>query len=271
MFYTRQFLEETLAVTKLPEYLYHYTSIETLAHILSGRRLRFARLDTVNDPDEARTKDLELASTLAFVSCWTEESCELIAMWKLYTPDMHGVRLKFPSNLFSGRGQAQIVEEGGAVLFFDSPVTIHRRELPPHPPIHSLYGPNKVYYTDDKEYLIPNCVDEQDHFTRVLLHDLGKAKNPYWAFEAEWRFMLYAIPYEIRMSRESAMRDAILNLHAYPVLQKECFLNIDQTAIEEATIRLGPRVNAAEKIIVETLRDKYCENVKIEESSLRVR
>lgn len=271
MFYTRQFLKDNLAVTTLPAYLYHYTSIETLAHILSGRRLRFARLDTVNDPDEARTKDLNLASTLAFVSCWTEESSELIAMWKLYTPEMQGVRLKFPSNLFSGRGQAQIVEEGGAVLFFDPPVTIHRKELAPHPPIHSLYGPNKVYYTDNEEYLIPHCIQEHDYFTKMILYDLGKAKNSYWSFEAEWRFMLYAVPYEIRMSRASAMRDAFLNLEDHPVLEREYFLCVDQTAIEEMTIRLGPRVNAAQKLIVEALCDKYCKNVKIENSMLRVR
>ena len=271
MFYTREFIENVLNVSELPEYLYHYTSIETLAHILSGRKLRFARLDTVNDPDEARTTDMEQASTLVFVSCWTAEDKELLAMWKIYAPDMQGVRLRFPSNLFLGRKRAQIVEEGGAVMFIDESVDIHRKPPAPNAPIRSLYGPNKVLYTDDINYLIPNCIYEHDGFTQVILHDLGKAKNPYWSFEAEWRFMLYAIPYEIRMAHDSPTREIILDLESYPVIENDYFLGMDRTAIEEMTIRLGPRITLAQRLIVEALRDKYCPSVKIEESALRVR
>ena len=45
MFYTDDFMWNTLGVQKLPEVLYHYTSIETLALILAKRSLRFSRLD----------------------------------------------------------------------------------------------------------------------------------------------------------------------------------------------------------------------------------
>lgn len=271
MFYTRQFVEEVLAVTELPTYLYHYTSIETLAHILSGHRLRFTRLDTVNDPDEARARDLRHASTLVFVSCWTEQATELIAMWKLYTPEMQGVRLRFPSNLFSGRKYPQIVEEGGAIQFFNGPVDILRKAPAPGITIHSLAGPNKVYYTDSEEHLIPTCINEHEGFTQVILHDLGKAKNPYWFFEEEWRFMLYATPSEIRIKRDSPSREIILDLETYPVLEKSQLIPIDPSAIDEMSILLGPRVNPAQRLLVEALRDKYCPAVEIQSSSLKVR
>lgn len=38
------------------QYLYHYTSIETLALILKNRTIRFNNLQNVDDPEEAETK-----------------------------------------------------------------------------------------------------------------------------------------------------------------------------------------------------------------------
>ena len=31
-----------------------------------------------------------------YVSCWTEDSEESIPLWNLYTPNMHGVRIRMP-------------------------------------------------------------------------------------------------------------------------------------------------------------------------------
>lgn len=271
MFYTRQFIEDTLRVDRLPEYLYHYTSIETFALILNSQRLRFSRLDTVNDPEEARTTDLKCASTLAFASCWTEEDDELIAMWKLYTPDMQGIRLKMPTNLFAERKHPQIVEEGGAIQFFAGNVDISRKAPALGIVVRCVFGPNKVHYTDDQDYLVPSCITEHDNFTQIILHDLGKAKNHYWSFEREWRFMLYAMPYEIRVQHGSNDRNIILDLEEYPVLETAHYLPLDKSAIEEMEILLGPRINDAQEILVKTLRDRYCPGVPITKSRLKVR
>lgn len=270
MFYTRQFIENTLRVDRLPEYLYHYTSIETFALILNSQKLRFSRLDTVNDPEEARAADLKYASTLVFASCWTEEEDELIAMWKLYTPDMQGIRLKMPTNLFAGQNPPQ-VEEGGAIQFFDGNIEILRK--PPATGImtNRVFGPNKVHYTDDEDYLIPNCIIEHNNFTEIVLHDLGKAKNPYWSFEREWRFLLYGIPSEIRVKQGSGYRNIILDLEEYPVLETAYYLPLDASAIKKAEILLGPRINKAQEILVKTLRDTYCPKVPITKSRLKVR
>ncbi len=51
------------------EYLYHYTSIETLALILKNRTIRFNNLLNVDDPEEAETKDLGLSGKHCLVSC----------------------------------------------------------------------------------------------------------------------------------------------------------------------------------------------------------
>ena len=44
---------------KTPRYLFHYTSIDNLCLILKTRAIRFTRLDKVNDPEEALTKEFK--------------------------------------------------------------------------------------------------------------------------------------------------------------------------------------------------------------------
>ena len=85
-----------------PEILFHYTSIETLALILSSKTIRFNRLDLVNDVDEALSPDYPSAQTLVFASCWTATEADEIALWKLYS-EFSGVRIALPTNMFAGR------------------------------------------------------------------------------------------------------------------------------------------------------------------------
>ena len=75
--------------------IYHYTSIQTLALILRNKKIRFNRLDKVDDMEESiygsgpnRTK----LGIYAFVSCWTKSEKENPALWKMYT-DYKGVRI----------------------------------------------------------------------------------------------------------------------------------------------------------------------------------
>lgn len=78
------------------QHLYHYTSLETLALILAHRTLRFNSLQFVDDMEEAEAADLKHFGKFVYVSCWTREENESIPMWKMYTPDMHGVRIQLP-------------------------------------------------------------------------------------------------------------------------------------------------------------------------------
>ena len=78
------------------DYLYHYTSIETLALILSNKTLCFNNLLNVDDIEEAETSDMGKFGRFVYASCWTNDERESIPLWNLYTPDMHGVRIKLP-------------------------------------------------------------------------------------------------------------------------------------------------------------------------------
>lgn len=79
-----------------PQVLYHYTSLDTLALILTNKSTCFNTLLNVDDIDEAETSDLGQFGKYVYVSCWTDEAAESIAMWQLYTPNMHGVRIQLP-------------------------------------------------------------------------------------------------------------------------------------------------------------------------------
>jgi len=80
MFYTRQFIEDTLRVDRLPEYLYHYTSIETFALILNSQRLRFSRLDVT--ACIWNRSGSHLAQFWARINCkWKSPWAHIICQW----------------------------------------------------------------------------------------------------------------------------------------------------------------------------------------------
>ena len=112
-----------------PEYLYHYTSIETLALIMSKRCIRFNCLKFVDDPEENVSSDIKQSGKLCLVSCWTDMVEDSLPMWNMYTPKMRGVKLKMKSypfkeypatmknawNLLDSDGN--IVEESGMISY----------------------------------------------------------------------------------------------------------------------------------------------------------
>lgn len=74
--------------------LFHYTTIENLCLILKSRAIRYTRLDKVNDPDESLTKQFPDSKYFVYVSSWTSEESESLPLWKMYSADMKGVRLR---------------------------------------------------------------------------------------------------------------------------------------------------------------------------------
>jgi hypothetical protein len=75
-FYTDDFMFEVMRIEQLPSALHQYTTVESLRNILASRSLRFSRLDTVNDPEEATAPDVPMASSSVFVSCWSGTEAE---------------------------------------------------------------------------------------------------------------------------------------------------------------------------------------------------
>lgn len=272
MFYTDKFLREVLGIKEIPGTLYHYTSIETLALILRNRTIRFSRLDGLNDPEEANAEDLPLAATLVFASCWTAQARESLAMWKMYTPDMQGVRIRLPSNPFVGRHAPDLMGKGGVIQKIDGRILV-TRDAPAHG-IVSYYvtGPNKIYYTDDKVYRNLQCVSRNETESRVELHGLGMVKNTYWSFEEEWRYTILGTFCErLLPSGTSILDDPSFDLRRYPVKETALYIPLDSTSLNAVDILLGPRVSEAQELIVQALLDKYTSAFTLERSSINVR
>lgn len=82
------------------EYLYHYTSIETLALILKNRTIRFNSLDKMDDLQEQKTADLQNIGQFCYISSWTDDDTESMPMWNMYASLNLGVRIKLRKNPF---------------------------------------------------------------------------------------------------------------------------------------------------------------------------
>ncbi|QIL80726.1 DUF2971 domain-containing protein [Diaphorobacter sp. HDW4A] len=271
MYYTDDFMADVMGIERLPDVLFHYTSIETLALILETKSLRLGRLDSVNDPEEASACDLPNAATLVFASCWTSQERESLAMWRMYTPNMQGLRIALPNNPFAGRHEPTIFEKGGAMQRFDGRITIHREKGDHGITSCCVTGPNKIYYTDELKYRNGRCLDNDGSQWTVQLHDLGMFKSTYWSFEEEWRFKLLATFSEGILNSPNPASHPAFDLESYPVVETAVFVPLDVECLQNMEVLLGPCVNTGQELLVKALLQKFAPNAKLRSSEIRVR
>ena len=79
--------------------VYHYTSLSALAMILHSKRIRFSRLDTLDDIRETAGIPAILPYHL-YVSCWTLDEKENIVLWDMYTRT-RGIRIQLPKVFYN--------------------------------------------------------------------------------------------------------------------------------------------------------------------------
>jgi len=240
-FYTDDFMWEVLGIRALPERLQHFTSVDALEKIVSSKTLRFARLDTVNDPEEADAADLPGAATSVFVSCWTDAERDALPMWSMYGGDFSGVRISLPSNMFAGRNKPGVFEDGGALVTFDGSVEI-QRDLPAMGGKGcAIIGPNKVYYSDDALYRRPQMIHRRRGRARVVPFDLGMVKGLDWSFEEEWRFKISLLAFSGDYPDDAYFNEVTLDLATHPVTTDHLLVPLDPSALDEMQIMLGPK------------------------------
>lgn len=67
-------------------------------------KISYNNLLYVDDIEEVETEDMGKFGRYVYVSCWTDDSEESIPLWHMYTPNMHGVRIRmqhFPFKKYS--------------------------------------------------------------------------------------------------------------------------------------------------------------------------
>jgi len=276
-----------------PEHLYHYTSIEGLAHILESKQIRFSRLDLLDDVTEGQSKDPVDWRKYFFVSCWTADSEESIPLWSMYTPDMAGVRLKLPTEMF----KMHILNLEDIPDFIQLADTSAAPEganisIRCHMPYEKLHGedyfvmtpcfgkdvwPFKVDYTNNEEQLNQNLIsyNKETDQTSVSGFEVAKYKKKVWEFQNEWRFRIYCHNAAPRSLKNTMPKDDYCNLMIKElsnlgtgISQKYFFMELAQDALDNLEVILGPKVDPAHKIIVNSLIKNYCPNANLLQSRL---
>lgn len=279
-------------MTNIPQTLYHYTSLETLALILTNKSLCFNTLLNVDDIEEAETSDMGLLGKYVYVSCWTDEAAESIPMWQLYTPNMHGVRIQLPIFPFKEHHY-----KAGELHFKENTTS--------YIDLKKMFDDNKasicgnfpelvqITYTTDKTLLHPRTKfgDSLDDFKSVLgngstgkqqskttirFKELGRYKNVDWQFQKEWRYWLFMAPLGIGTSSQITPKTTV---DLYSLLQdkdarppyERFFVDLSEEAISQMQIVFGPRMTEAEKILAKHLLRGSGLDGKWKESALRIR
>lgn len=259
------------------QFLYHYTSIPTLAYILRNRSIRFNNLLNVDDPEEAETEDLGKAGRHCLVSCWTDISEDLIPMWNIYTPDMKGVRIKMRQNPFKqytyNKGELHFTQTTNSYIDYNSDYAKKVNIFDKCPLLV------KVEYTENEKLLKPKVITKSENGVTVSFNDIGKYKRTSWAFQHEYRYKITTAPWSMEELEKVETPEEQLQIFMRLLDENntqycnEIFLNLADDAFEDMEILLAPKTTDAEYIIVDALLEKYCKgmNIKLEKSGILVR
>ena len=284
---TLQKIDSTLdsMQTEEVEYLYHYTSIESLALILKNKTIRLNPLDKMDDLQEQKTADVENLGKFVFVSSWTDDSTESIPMWKMYTNSTAGVRIKLRKNPFLWHGtHGEDIEralgippvneeskQGFVKTFLDYSKLIAGGYFSPQ-----AWGGQileKITYTNDQAKLEPKVGKFENGQIELKIGDLGKFKNTHWEFQQEWRYIMSFTAMDFKASMEEMPK--LFSQRVLRLLQgveippfRYYDLDIDPRYFEEMEITCSPQMTYGNRVILETLVEKYNPNAKIVDSEL---
>ena len=267
------------------EYLYHYTSLESLALILKNRTIRLNPLDKMDDIQEQKTADIENIGKFVFVSSWTDDVVESIPMWKMYTDPRCGVRIKLRKNPFLKHGTrgSDFEKVLGATLedeksrttvmdtFLDLTAMLEGGYVSPQGWSGDIL--TKIEYTNDLDKLETSVGSCENGKNRIALGLLGKYKNTHWRFQNEWRYIMDFVPMNFSSNPQQIARyfsQTVLQMStgiAEPPF-RYYDLDIDPKYFEEMEITCSPQMSAGNRTILETLVERYNPNATILESEL---
>ena len=264
--------------------IHHYTSIENLALILESGKIRFNRLDKVDDIEEYKNIEPRVFVSY-YVSCWTEDKQESIPLWKMYTPNMTGVRISVPKVMFKQK-KVSIGKYDRAEVYYnlfspfsleelitDNYVILNTPALKKENEVLDFY--NNVVYEDydlkeNRNLINPNDGSIQRHYEHP--GSFGFHKKPIWEFQKESRFKIMTMPNTKQVTLFSHQGEALFKTN--PPKFRDLNMNIefidldlDEKIIDNIEITLGPVCSLGDKIIVESLLKTFTNNGKLKISN----
>ena len=257
--------------------LYRYTSIESLALILKNRTLRFARLDTVDDPQECRTLDSRNAALMRYVSCWTANAQESIPMWREYAGVDCGIRIEMPRDPFARYcWNVDIVTSVTGMRCEadgDNPSPFEKMLIP----FEELWDRgllvlefggesnilHKVEYTNDTNLLFPKTLGLSENGDLSVNHNaIGLHKAMSWAYQNEWRYILTILPIDVKGSafeqdRELPKLGAFLTDRGGAHTPSYYDMKIADGAFRSMKLTVSPKMSPGNRVLLESLIEKY--------------
>lgn len=280
----------------MTDYLFHYTSVESLALILKNKTFRFSPLSTLDDLLEEKVKDQQKFGNYVFVSSWTDDSKESIPMWNMYSNMTSGVRIKMKANPFKTYDiDTTLLRQKYPKIQISKTPYVYEMLCPAIKPegyktkftIDKLIIPSqdfflseyylltcvpedlltKVVYTEKESLLIPEIVNNKS----VKIGKLGNYKKTYWDFQNEWRYILRFAPIGFKPFSEYPL---YYTLNAYdiynvnPLPFNYYYLKLEETSLETMEVTLSPKISDGYKALVYLLKKEYNPNIIIKESDL---
>lgn len=266
------------------ETLFHYTNIEKLALILKTGRIRLNSLDKMDDLEENMTADIYNAGMFTYVSCWTADKKESIALWKQYTDYGAGVRIELPKNPFKKYVALDLIkdERFRKVFSIDSDTkTIIRLDkmLESNYFTQVITGDDilfRVAYSEKEEEINPQVrlYDSCTNRTTLALGKMGKCKREAWSFQKEWRYIIQFYPGNILTVYEddgAVLRNVFIGICDGKAQQPFPYydLEIDEQAFRKMRIVLSPTITEGNEILIRSVIDKYNPDAEIFESAFQ--
>jgi len=236
-----------------PEFLFHYTTIETLALILKSKKIRFSSLRKVDDKLEGLTGDLKDISSSFLISCWTASEREIIPFWKLYAKSSTACRIKMQTDMFKNKYNMGVFSVDDPNYQEKEIMLDEKNNSKIIVPFRNLF---KIKYFEEDKY-DKHCrknfinITKKGYFLNLL--NIGTVKIDHWSFQKEYRYMLYIYPKVLKDDNNS---NKIENLCNFLKTQDEYDffdLELNDEAFKNMEIMLGPECKEEHKIIVESL------------------
>jgi hypothetical protein len=248
--------------------IYHYTSIQTLALILKYRKIRFNRLDRVDDLEESIYGSGSTQTKLAkytFVSCWTKSGQENLALWNMYT-QYKGVRIGLDEMPFK---TFRVNEHFSSLL--PNPMSLDVDSI-----MSSFINEAKLYdinYVDDPETEIKKLIMSTGNGFVVHTDRLGTYKRKEWSMQQESRFKITVLPADALTAVKEASSNQDTSSHPFlykmfeslgpsikenkPINATYIDLELDPEKLADIEIMMGPLSSESDRIIVESLLSPY--------------
>lgn len=244
----------------------------------------------MDDPQECRTADSRNLAKTRFASCWTACREESIPMWREYAGIECGVRIELPVDPFERYcWNADDIERITGFLCEDKSCGNNpfNAALVPFEALwdKGLYVLeaarkdgilNEVEYTDEHGLLFPKAIERhEDGSLSARIGEIGIRKAAAWSYQAEWRYLLTIMPFDMKGS--SFEQEIVLSrLMAFVSDQGDAEvplwydLKIADEAFSRMQVTASPSMSAGNRVIMETLLDKYNPDARLVSSSIEL-